>query len=705
MRRDLVRAAILIATSLPLAATATPTAAAAAPPPAAAASRAPAAPPAAAASRAPAGPPAQAATGRQAAFVAAAAESGVPLPVLLAVSYAESRWEAHGGRPSTAAGYGPMNLTDLTEADLTRAGFGGDERRRRDLLTAPALHTAAPAAALIRADPATVKADDVANIRAGAALLASYARRYNGGQLPTTISGWAVGVARYAEASETKIAQLFAEDVYATIRAGATATTQDGQTLTLRPVPWAFIDPAAARALGLVPAVPPPDPVHNPSQLAAPECPSTLSCTYSPSGFFNYDPSNKAFYGDHDPADRPRSTDIRYIVLHDTEETDSGTLWLFHDPTYFASAHYEVRSEDGHVTQLVPTRNIAWDSGNEAFYQHSVAIEQEGFAVHGATWYSEAMYRSTAALVRYLAARFGVPLDRQHILGHDNVPGGSNGFVALQHWDPGPYWDWAHFLDLLGAPIRPATGPRANAVTINPIFPLNREVLTGCEPTQGLSPYPGPYHGPDNRGAAGPDCHGDLPRQPVNFVWLRTAPSDSAPLIADPYLHPDGSAGTTRIEDWGDRAATGQRFAVAGRSGDWTAIWYAGRKAWFRNPMGMMSAVPARATLVTPKPGRASIPVYLTSFPEASAYPPAFVEWWGGIPRSQRVADRYTIPAGQSYVTAGPPLVSDWFNAFNIDGSAFMDQTDFTGRTRYRLITYNHRMAFVDAADVDVVPA
>jgi hypothetical protein len=34
-----------------------------------------------------------------------------------------------------------------------------------------------------------------------------------------------------------------------------------------------------------------------------------------------------------------------------------------------------------------------------------------------------------------------------------------------------------------------------------------------------------------------------------------------------------------------------------------------------------------------------------------------------------------------------------------------MDQTDFQGATHYYLITYNHRMAFVNAADVDVVPS
>ena len=99
------------------------------------------------------------------------------------------------------------------------------------------------------------------------------------------------------------------------------------------------------------------------------------------------------------------------------------------------------------------------------------------------------------------------------------------------------------------------------------------------------------------------------------------------------------------------------------------------------------------------------MPIYTASFPEASAYPAAFTNWYGGVPRSQRIATKYALTAGQAYVTDGKPLQSDWFNAYDIDGSAFMDQTDFKGATQYYLITFNHRMAFVNVADVDVVPS
>ena len=649
-------------------------------------------------------------TTRQAAFAAAAAEFGVPLPVLLAVSYNESLWEAHGGKPSFAAGYGPMNLTDLTQADLNRAGFGS-QFRTPDLLDAPALHTAAKAAALAGIDLATAETNDVQNIRAGAALLASYEKQYNHGVLPPApdLPGWTVAVARYSEASETKVAQVFADDVYATIRTGQSLTTQDGQTLSLPAVPWAFDQGDGAQRLGLVSVVPPADPVHDPAQLTTPECPADISCSYSPDGYYQLDPADKSNYGDHDPANRPATTDVRYITLHDNEETNDGTLWLFHDPSYQASAHYEVRSQDGHVTQMMPTKDIAWDSANESFYQHSVGIEQEGYAIDGATWYSEAMYRSTASLVRYLAAKYDIPLDRQHILGHDNIPGSSNARIATQHWDPGPYWDWSHFMALLGAPIHPDAPPSSNVVAINPVFQLNQQVVSGCQNIQDLTPFPGPYHGaewPNLNGPCPDSYYLNMPKQPTNFVWLRTAPDDSAPLIADPYIHADGSAGTTRAADWGDQASTGQEFVVADRApGGWTAIWFAGQKAWFHNQFGPLTAAPVKALTVTPKAGKTSVPVYTESFPEATAWPKAFTDWYGGIPRSQRIASKYVLAAGQAYVTDGKLLTGDWFNAYNIDGSAFMDQTDFKGSTQYYLITYNHRMAFVNAADVDVVPS
>src|SRR5919202_5099345 len=50
-------------------------------------------------------------------FARAAARTGVPLALLLAVSYVQSQWSAHGGRPSIDGGYGLMGLVHNPQRD------------------------------------------------------------------------------------------------------------------------------------------------------------------------------------------------------------------------------------------------------------------------------------------------------------------------------------------------------------------------------------------------------------------------------------------------------------------------------------------------------------------------------------------------------------------------------------------------------------
>src|SRR5262249_35808009 len=147
------------------------------------------------------------------------------------------------------------------------------------------------------------------------------------------------------------------------------------------------------------------------------------------------------------------SVAIRYVVIHDTEASYSGTLRVFQAAGGIDSAHYVVRSSDGHVTQVVQTQNIARHAGNWYFNSHSIGVEHEGYAIQGATWYSEPLYQASAKLVRFLAQKYNIPFDRAHILGHDNIPGQSSKAQGQMHWDPGPFWDWDHYMELLGAPI------------------------------------------------------------------------------------------------------------------------------------------------------------------------------------------------------------------------------------------------------------
>jgi N-acetylmuramoyl-L-alanine amidase-like protein len=402
--------------------------------------------------------------------------------------------------------------------------------------------------------------------------------------------------------------------------------------------------------------------------LPPPECPIELDCRFVP-----------AAAGHFAAAGRPRDgVRIRYIVIHDTEETYDKTIALFGTPGTGAAAHYLVRSADGQVTQFVPTRDIAYHAGNFWFNAHSIGIEHEGFLAQGGTWYTEAMYQSSARLVRWLAHRFDVPLDRAHILGHEEVPGQTPAAVPGMHFDPGPYWDWAHYFDLLRAPL---TGPRHRmpdlplpgpaVVVVAPRFEENIEPLQDCTP---------------------PGCV-FLPRQGSNIVYLHTEPRPDAPLITDPDLHPDRTPGSTALGDWSARATTGVRYVMAARREGWTGIWFAGQVAWFADPDGCVG-LPAPGIVVTPRPDRGPVSVYGAAYPEPGAYSPD-AEITPIVPLQQ------TIPAGQFYV--GLQLLRGDDYARTSDPDRPTGRVHTAGHRWLVEISFNHRRAFVDAADMVIL--
>ncbi|MGW4483818.1 N-acetylmuramoyl-L-alanine amidase, partial [Amycolatopsis sp. NPDC004368] len=414
---------------------------------------------------------------RQQDFVSAAREFGVPLDVVLGVSYLESRWDYHAGTPSTAAGYGPMHLTDLRTAGVMTSEYDtgedprGDDARpalrpataRKTTQAPPSLQTVDQAAALLRTDAATLRTDPRQNIRGGAALLAEYQRKL--GVSSEDPKDWYGAVAAYSGSDDANAARTFADEVYSTIKTGVTRTTDDGQAVTLAPDSDVTPDTKQADRLGLKTAAP-----------AATECPKTVACESVPAPYQELPGGD---YGNHDLADRPQSQKIDTIVIHDTEGYWDDALTLAQDPTYLAW-HYTVRSQDGLIAQHVATKDVGWHAGNWYVNTKSIGVEHEGFAAQG-TWYTEAMYRSSAKLVGYLAKRYGVPLDRAHIIGHDNVPGTTPATIAGMHWDPGPYWDWSHYFDLLGAPIKATGRPGSSMVTVAPSFPTNKPAITGCD--------------------------------------------------------------------------------------------------------------------------------------------------------------------------------------------------------------------------------
>ncbi|MEO3749743.1 N-acetylmuramoyl-L-alanine amidase [Streptomyces sp. B6B3] len=140
-------------------------------------------------------------------------------------------------------------------------------------------------------------------------------------------------------------------------------------------------------------------------------------------------------------ANRPRDYAIDRVVVHMPEATYAITLQVFQDPSHGASTHYVVRSADGHVAQLARELDVAYHAGNFAFNERSIGIEHEGWADDPA-YLTDAMYESSARLVAGICARYEIPIDREHILGHNEVP-------DVVRICPGPHWDWDRYLDLV----------------------------------------------------------------------------------------------------------------------------------------------------------------------------------------------------------------------------------------------------------------
>ncbi len=677
----------------------------------------------------------------QDAFTDAAREFKVPRSVLMSVSYMQSRWDSHPGAPSVAGGFGPMHLldTDLvkipalspdpqsadgvpvrppaeaagpdaTGTTNTGATGPGDTTGNVDTTgragttgsaeipgtsntsgtpgpsSAPSTpgtgipnttgasagasvgtsadsdtsltqggHAVQPAdlqhaARLIRLPAGRLRTDAVANVRGGAALLAATQVQL-GKPLSSDPADWWEAVARFPGTRDVTSAAAYASDVFAVLRRGAHRTTAEGQDVALPASPGVQPHQRTPRSQG----------PQRPKQV---ECPAELACDWLGAP---YEEIEDGAYGNHDLGDRPRDQPIEYIVIHDTEASLASMFQTVQDPTE-ASWHYSIRSSDGHVTQHVRTKDEAWHSGSQFVNARSIGVEHEGFLTQPGTWYTERMYQTSARLVRYLAKKYGVPLDRQHIFGHDNVPAPTADSIPDMHDDPGPFWDWRHYFDLLGAPLRATAGPDSDMVTILPDYATNEPRFTGC--TRSGSP-----------------CrpHGS------SAVRLYTEPNERSPLIQDPGRKPDGDASTEDVNDLGSRVSAGQTFAVADRSGDWTAIWFQGNKAWFKNPKAHPTAVGAAGRMVTPKEGLDEIPVYGRALPEEEAYPADMDE-----PEESPLP--YSFQAGQRYVTQAG--VGSSYTA-----KTFTDTPNpvVWGRERYYEIQFGHRLGYVRASDVDVV--
>jgi hypothetical protein len=319
-------------------------------------------------------------------FQQAATQSGVPLAVLVGLAWERSMLADHHG-PSIDRGYGLL-----------------------DLSTRPDHPTLRQAARLLHLPPARLRSSDALNLLGGALLLAHQARQLNHGTLPATVAAWAPVLPVFTGMRSAFAARLLVDDVYRSLRQGI-------RTPGLRLAPLAGAWPLLRST-----------PHFSPLSSRATETvgpPDYRLATWTPADYNNYT-----------DARRPAVHPIRSIVIHDTEGSCAAAVNTFQISSSQASAHYLV-CLDGTVIQLVHERDIAWHAGNWPVNVQSIGIEHEGYRDHA--YYTRAQYLASAALVRYLAHKYGIDPNRGTIIGHENVP-------AADHTDPGPYWNWAYYM-------------------------------------------------------------------------------------------------------------------------------------------------------------------------------------------------------------------------------------------------------------------
>lgn len=154
---------------------------------------------------------------------------------------------------------------------------------------------------------------------------------------------------------------------------------------------------------------------------------------------------------------------ITNITIHTTQGNYAGTISWFNNASANVSAHYVIRSSDGQITQMVLEKDRAYHVYNNNSY--TIGIEHEGW-VDEASWYTNAMYNSSAALVRDIcadnnidrtkcfrgAATSGVNVQpiTVRIKGHQHYPDNN-------HTDPGINWNWVKYANLINPPAYATT--------------------------------------------------------------------------------------------------------------------------------------------------------------------------------------------------------------------------------------------------------
>ena len=378
-------------------------------------------------------------------FQSAAQEFNVPLPILEGIGYIETHWTQIAGR-------GVMGL-------------------RNDSRFSYSLDSASK---LIGLPVDSLLSNPYQDIRGGAAYLSELRDQANRDSAVVTgnLTSWAGVIARYSGIPQPEIATDFA---YHTLEELQMGINEDGIVI---PAEAINLDnfPESVKATGFGMGGKPPIPV---------------------------------WVGSPNYSSR-RGAPIVFVIIHDTEEQFDYAVSLFENRRDEASAQYIIRSQDGYIDQCVHDKDKAW--AVVCWNPITLNIEHEGFA-SAPSFFTETEYESSARLTAKLCEKYDIPEDSLHIFGHNAwtypwfnlIPFslytqyvGTDYAHCNTHTDPGPYWNWHHYFDLIHSydttcaavtGAAPATGdsvvPVDSIITISfnkPMEPVSTESAFSITP-------------------------------------------------------------------------------------------------------------------------------------------------------------------------------------------------------------------------------
>lgn len=342
------------------------------------------------------------AAGLEAAFERAAAEFAVPVDLLKAIAWVNTRWE-------------------MVEGDEEHEGVPpawGIMALRGDQLAA--------GAALVDASEDAVRTDLDTNVRAGAALLSAHADEL--GIDRSDLGAWAPAVAALSGIEdEAGRREYVVNEVYLALNEGVAVEVEGGALLGRIP------------PTDVVPDIKPPP------FLASHGAVDYAGAIWRGSPNWNYRPG-----GDIGK--------VGMVIIHTCEGAYSGCWSWLANSAAGASAHYVVNSSGSEISQLVREAHRAWhiaanydcsrNGGKECWRNgyssnhFTVGIEHAGYASQSS--FPSGQIEASAKLVCDITRDHGIPRDKYHIVGHGK----------LQPWnrtDPGPNWPWTHYIDRVRA--------------------------------------------------------------------------------------------------------------------------------------------------------------------------------------------------------------------------------------------------------------